>query len=341
MLYLFMLLRIILMARILVDSLRFSSNRSQRICAMYGCKGGIYFTIKCLIKLKPFQTLFMALLASMLVFAFALRICERPLNQVSDLMDLSSYYNAIWCIAVTIATVGYGDYYPRTVPGRILCVIVCIWGGFIMSLMVVSLTNSLALDSTENKALSMILRLEYKERAKENAAQSITLFGKMVVHKMRKNKRKADNCIRDMRSFLNKFQMFWRMGESIDPVSPQEDLTTVVLGVREDIIDMKQRQKRVEDKLDRLLALLEDIKRNNQTLKVDSPKGRGSILASSPRSLNRGNPVTNSPGSLLKGLPKQQVLQRYILDNNLPYCCLLYTSPSPRDGLLSRMPSSA
>ena len=24
-----------------------------------------------------------------------------------------------------------------------------------------------------------------------------------------------------------------------------------------------------------------------------------------------------------------------------PKCCLLYTSPSPRDGLLSRMPSSA
>ena len=35
------------------------------------------------------------------------------------------------------------------------------------------------------------------------------------------------------------------------------------------------------------------------------------------------------------------------LDNGLPVCivpkkgCLLYTSPSPRDGLLSRMPSSA
>ena len=25
----------------------------------------------------------------------------------------------------------------------------------------------------------------------------------------------------------------------------------------------------------------------------------------------------------------------------VPICCLLYTSPSPRDGLLSRMPSSA
>ena len=31
-------------------------------------------------------------------------------------------------------------------------------------------------------------------------------------------------------------------------------------------------------------------------------------------------------------------------ENNQPHdskCCLLYTSPSPRDGLLSRMPSSA
>ena len=37
---------------------------------------------------------------------------------------------------------------------------------------------------------------------------------------------------------------------------------------------------------------------------------------------------------------------REIEDNSVPlpnhiYICLLYTSPSPRDGLLSRMPSSA
>ena len=34
---------------------------------------------------------------------------------------------------------------------------------------------------------------------------------------------------------------------------------------------------------------------------------------------------------------------RYAINssNNTMYICLLYTSPSPRDGLLSRMPSSA
>ena len=31
----------------------------------------------------------------------------------------------------------------------------------------------------------------------------------------------------------------------------------------------------------------------------------------------------------------------YLFFNALPKLCLLYTSPSPRDGLLSRMPSSA
>ena len=33
--------------------------------------------------------------------------------------------------------------------------------------------------------------------------------------------------------------------------------------------------------------------------------------------------------------------KRILLDNNWFKTCLLYTSPSPRDGLLSRMPSSA
>ena len=38
-------------------------------------------------------------------------------------------------------------------------------------------------------------------------------------------------------------------------------------------------------------------------------------------------------------LQKERVEKPQIL--NIYICCLLYTSPSPRDGLLSRMPSSA
>ena len=40
------------------------------------------------------------------------------------------------------------------------------------------------------------------------------------------------------------------------------------------------------------------------------------------------------------GVSQESIGQQYLqTHNNWP--CLLYTSPSPRDGLLSRMPSSA
>ena len=41
-----------------------------------------------------------------------------------------------------------------------------------------------------------------------------------------------------------------------------------------------------------------------------------------------------------KDSTEPEMLIEYVPDN-LPEACLLYTSPSPRDGLLSRMPSSA
>ncbi len=44
--------------------------------------------------------------------------------------------------------------------------------------------------------------------------------------------------------------------------------------------------------------------------------------------------------AMVKKLPELAELMRGASDG-LPYDCLLYTSPSPRDGLLSRMPSSA
>ena len=42
-----------------------------------------------------------------------------------------------------------------------------------------------------------------------------------------------------------------------------------------------------------------------------------------------------------KGRPYSEKMNNIILNLSAGASCLLYTSPSPRDGLLSRMPSSA
>ena len=47
------------------------------------------------------------------------------------------------------------------------------------------------------------------------------------------------------------------------------------------------------------------------------------------------------PNNSLKKLYKRREIVEELLHTAPPKTCLLYTSPSPRDGLLSRMPSSA
>ena len=67
-------------------------------------------------------------------------------------MDFGYYWNCIWCIIITMTTVGYGnifyvkftgDYFPASLPGRVIMFITSIWGVFIVSMMVVALTNTL------------------------------------------------------------------------------------------------------------------------------------------------------------------------------------------------------
>ena len=56
-------------------------------------------------------------------------------------MDFSYLINCIWNVIITMTTVGYGDYFPKTLLGRIWTIACAIWGIFIVSCLVVVLTN--------------------------------------------------------------------------------------------------------------------------------------------------------------------------------------------------------
>ena len=44
-----------------------------------------------------------------------------------------------------MSTVGYGDVVPVTYPGKVVAMIACLWGAFVISLSVVVLSNVMAL----------------------------------------------------------------------------------------------------------------------------------------------------------------------------------------------------
>jgi len=78
--------------------------------------------------------------------------------------------NTIWNVLVTMTTVGYGDYYPKTNMGRVVGIIIAFWGVFIVSLFVVSLSNMFEFDQGEQKAFTLNERLQAKENLRVEAA---------------------------------------------------------------------------------------------------------------------------------------------------------------------------
>lgn len=108
-------------------------------------------------------------------------------------IDIGNYYNAIWCIVVTMATgddnllrfchkyfeVGYGDFAPKTIPGRSIGFLACISGSVFVSLLVLGLDNLLKLSSSETNVMSIIDRITIKKKRRKQAAFVILYFTKL------------------------------------------------------------------------------------------------------------------------------------------------------------------
>lgn len=94
-------------------------------------------------------------------------------------MDFTNYINCYWGLIITMATVGYGDYYPRTVIGRIVIVFGGLSGVVIVSLLVIALNNYVDMDSAEKKAHNVNTRLIERRILKNEAAWILTINGRI------------------------------------------------------------------------------------------------------------------------------------------------------------------
>ncbi len=115
---------------------------------MYGCKADFSFSLKCMFKDNPLLLIAVFFTISSMIFAFQMYLVERRAAYLSDNPSgmCNNYPNALWLVLMTITTVGYGDYFPHTAIGRIIILIVAIWGTFIVSMMVVVVSNTLTME---------------------------------------------------------------------------------------------------------------------------------------------------------------------------------------------------
>jgi voltage-gated potassium channel len=72
-------------------------------------------------------------------------IIRENINLNLPLTGFEQYANCFWCVFITMATVGYGDYFPVTTAGRLVGVLAAVSGIIVSSLLIVSLTAYLTM----------------------------------------------------------------------------------------------------------------------------------------------------------------------------------------------------
>ena len=144
------------------------SPRANRVCSLQGCEASTIFAVKGLFKQKPYLILVWSLLITTVMFGFQLRLFEGQLSDASG-QDFTNMMNCMWNVIITLTSVGYGEFFPKTFWGRIVGIIICFWGVFIVSFFVVTITQLLLFTGGEDKSYNLLVKLHHKQELKKRA----------------------------------------------------------------------------------------------------------------------------------------------------------------------------
>jgi hypothetical protein len=89
-----------------------------------------------------------------------------------------------------MSTVGYGDNYPKSIAGRLLGTVLCMWGVLLTSLFVLTTTNSLKFNESQKKSFTVIERLDIQEKMRKKAALCLSSMFKYKLTKVKEKKMK-------------------------------------------------------------------------------------------------------------------------------------------------------
>jgi DNA-binding XRE family transcriptional regulator len=171
----FTLMRFYLFLRLFQHSTKWSTRRAEMICEEFGCEADTIFGLKAVLKDNPLEILGFFVFSVILILGMAVRQFERPFSDCNPdfSQDYNFIWNCMWMIVISMTTVGYGDFVPRTHMGRVFVVQAIACGIFLISLIVVTMTVSSQFTSSEAKAFSLFDRLNAKEASRREAAQAV------------------------------------------------------------------------------------------------------------------------------------------------------------------------
>lgn len=152
----------------IIELTNWTDPKAQRCCAIFGVEANFLFGLKAMMIQDPIMVVLYSFMFSLIQLSISLQIFEREVDE-----NFRNITLAMWNVIITLTTVGYGDYYPKTNFGRFIGIITAFWGVFFVSLFVVALTNTLDLEESEQRAFILLRRLFTRKILRDNACKMI------------------------------------------------------------------------------------------------------------------------------------------------------------------------
>jgi len=194
------------------------SQRSFRISKINNIKLSLMFPFKANMESSALIVNIFLFLMALIVCSYNLRIFERYFDIVND-YNLSNYLNDLWCVFITMTTVGYGDISPSSFFGRINIMISCMFGVFLVGLMVVSVTSYLNIEGIDSNIYQILLKSEKMEDRNKYAYQAIVQYLKSI-KEVNQEKNKVDNeifmskVIPNQKKMINHYLKIFKIADS-------------------------------------------------------------------------------------------------------------------------------
>jgi hypothetical protein len=149
--------------------------RTQRICAMNGFNTDLMFAFKGNVNCNPFEIYGLLFTIIFFFFSYGIRIFERELDGKTGL-QFANYWNCLWCLIITMTTVGYGDFTPSTEMGQFLVIMSCLSGVMLLSMLIVAITNILNLTGNEKSIYIMLERIDLMNEKDAVASKLVSRY---------------------------------------------------------------------------------------------------------------------------------------------------------------------
>lgn len=189
----------------------FSNDRADKVCEESNVKNNVFFTLKSLLKDKPIISIVLLFTVSIFIFGYMLRNTELAFIvdvEQNKFQNWTNIWNGFWCITMAFFTIGYGDFYPQTVVGRMVLCLALIWGMFLVGLLILHFSTWFVLSPKEKKVYNETLNEFEIRKKKALALKLIVAYYKAEIYlekvECRKNKELLNKLMKQVVKFKKK-----------------------------------------------------------------------------------------------------------------------------------------